>query len=528
MENNFDRESMGQEPENNQEDQKRIDSIPLWLQGIVENNAAANTAAENSDNDEWQKEQTMESKQDTGPVSLELTDQILPEEGILLDEDEPDANSVEDSILPDWVSELKESSDEEKIKTFPGISTTPFDEIETEIEDEDEDENTEEVLLDFADDPDMQEEMIAEIDQATPEDAPPPATPQTAEESLTIDSEASFDDEAMAEEEEIPSWLREMIAADEKQQSQSWSQPEKAGYSDETTQPVMVKQADENEPVADEIETNQEFPVSEDVVLEADEIEEEPEYPAAPVEDIPADPPARPAVMPTANWSRLADLPEQVEEPEEQIPDIDTEADVDEAPIFEAPNDVTEPEEESEAETQTEVVEEAEPFSPDTYAKQFEGTGFKPIEFGPAKPEPVKEPEFDEKSLPSEALEVPTPVVNLKPAPSEPVFIYKESEAEIPEPAYDGPTSLAQAKQILDQGEVHQALPIIRSHIDRAENLDEIKGWLLAANNNIKKNKAEIWEALGDIASLEGDFSTALSAYAKAIDYLELARKNIE
>jgi hypothetical protein len=26
---------------------------------------------------------------------------------------------------------------------------------------------------------------------------------------------------------------------------------------------------------------------------------------------------------------------------------------------------------------------------------------------------------------------------------------------------------------------------------------------------------------------LEGDFSTALSAYAKAIDYLELARKNI-
>ena len=356
----------------------------------------------------------------------------------------------------------------------------------------------------------------------------PPAAPQTAEENLTIDSEASFDDEAMAEEEEIPSWLREMIAADEKQQNQSWSQPKKAGYSDETTQPVMVKQADESEPVADEIETNQEFPVSEDVVLEADEIEEEPEYPAAPVENVPADPPARPAVMPTANWSRLADLPEQVEEPEEQIPDIDTEADVDEAPIVEAFNDVTEPEEESEAETQTEVVEEAEPFSPDTYAKQFEGTGFKPIEFGPAKPEPVKEPEFDEKSLPSEALEVPTPVVNLKPAPSEPVFIYKESEAEIPEPAYDGPTSLAQAKQILDQGEVHQALPIIRSHIDRAENLDEIKGWLLAANDNIKKNKAEIWEALGDIASLEGNFSTALSAYAKAIDYLELARKNIK
>ena len=175
MENNFDRESMGQEPENNQEDQKRIDSIPLWLQGIVENNAATNTAAEDSDNDEWQKEQTMESKQDTGPVSLELTDQILPEEGVLLDEEEPDANSDEDSILPDWVSELKESSDEEKIKTFPGISTTPFDEIETEIEDEDEDENTEEVLLDFADDPDMQDEMIAELDQATPEDAPPPS-----------------------------------------------------------------------------------------------------------------------------------------------------------------------------------------------------------------------------------------------------------------------------------------------------------------------------------------------------------------
>jgi tetratricopeptide (TPR) repeat protein len=378
----------------------------------------------------------------------------------------------------------------------------------------------------------MQDEMIAEIDPTTPEDDLPHAAPQAEEDAIAAESASSFDDEAIAEDEEIPSWLREMIAADEKQQNQFWSQPKKEGYSDETTQPVTVKQVDESEPLADEFEVDQELPVSEEITLEVAEVEDEPEYPATSIEDVPAGPPARPAVMPTANWSRLADLPEPVEEPEDLTPDdTDTDADDDEAPIFEAFNDVTETEEAPEAEPQAEVVEEeevreveVESFSPDTYAKQFEGTGFKPIEFEPAKPEPKEEPEFGEESLPSEAFEVPSPVGNLKPSPNEPTFTYRESEAEEPDLA---PSSLAQAKQLLDQGEVNQALPIIKFHINRTEDLGEIKEWLLAANDNIKKNKAEIWEALGDIASLEGDFSTALSAYAKAIDYLELARKNI-
>jgi tetratricopeptide (TPR) repeat protein len=181
--------------------------------------------------------------------------------------------------------------------------------------------------------------------------------------------------------------------------------------------------------------------------------------------------------------------------------------------------------------------EEAEPFSPDTYSKQFEGTGFKPIEFEPANSEPVEEPEFEEENLISEAFEAPAPVDHLELPPVEQPFTHTDQEFKVespesediaPETPNEAPTTLAQAKQLLDQGEVNQALPIISSHIDREENLDVIKEWLLVANDKIKKNKAEILEALGDIASLEGDFSSALSAYAKAIDYLELARKNIE
>ena len=127
--------------------------------------------------------------------------------------------------------------------------------------------------------------------------------------------------------------------------------------------------------------------------------------------------------------------------------------------------------------------------------------------------------------VPAEDLETTLPVHTFSPM---------EITPEDPEPdplpleMINGvPASLFQAKQILEQGQINQAMVVFKPYISRSEYLDEIKQWLLSVDEKFEKNKASLWEALGDISSHQGDYSAALSAYAKAIELLELARNKL-
>lgn len=523
MDDNFDDKSMEQQPGNSAESKKRIDSIPLWLQGIAENNAARNAAAEESVDVEWQTEQTPEPIEETGPVPLELTDQLPPKEG------EDEASPKQENDLPNWVRELKKTSDAEELKTFPNISETPFDQIETEAEVEDE--NTEEVFLSPTEEPEIQAEAVVEADQVETEEAMPPAVPEPEVEAQIEESKESFDDEIISENEEIPDWLREMIAADEKQKHQTQAQ-QKAGYSDEATQPVTVGLAAEEQVASLQEGIDEGFLIVEDTVQRPeaaegfDQPDESAGIPEPSLEDDSAAQPFRRAVMPTANWSRLADLSDQgEEEPQGVSPAVEEE----QPPLASEVVEVSDAEPENELEPEAEGSED---FSPQISVDEFAGSGFQPIEFTPRKAEPEEEQQRDEEIVSSpEIFEDPAPAEDPEPAQTEQTFSFTEIKTDSPEPdelpieMINGvPSSLFQAKQILDQGEVNQALQVIKPYISQSEYLEEIKGWLLKADEKIEKNKAELWEALGDIASQQGDFSTALSAYAQAIDFLELAR----
>ncbi|MBG0771247.1 MAG: hypothetical protein H0S82_06030, partial [Anaerolineaceae bacterium] len=558
MDENLDSTSRDQKPNiHSDADQKRIDSIPLWLQGISENAAAS----PEPDDGEWQKEQTFVANQETGPTLIEITEIDSEEdsgsEPTMVEESFPEETKAP---LPNWIEENVENDDDDRTMDIslrhPYDSGDEFDEITEEIVVE---ENHKPAIVeplenefvrpaqpladsDFAPwekaaHATSQNEIGAEIADAVPpaenaelapwekasEIIPPEEIEPEISETSQIDSDTDHapweqasgfvriedieadiaeeieepaNDEVLAENEEIPDWLREMIAADEKQQKEA-DEIRRLSRSDEPTQPIVVSS------LSDRIEQ----PPANDTVKEpgADPSEIE-------SEEIHHDEISRPAVMPTARLSRLFGEPVQEDAP----------ADEPEEPELPNLNDL-------------------DPKLERDFSADFDGSGFQPIQFDP--------PVIDEQNASEDVddNEGEPPQSEMPNAPTE--FVLEdwrteipsqEEEAvasiepfEVPEPPEhlpemeseqilngEIPSSLIEAKQVLEQGEVKEALIVIKSYINQSQYLDEIKDWLLTANTKFEKNKAGLWEALGDISSHQGDYSSALSSYAKAIEFL--------
>ncbi len=560
MDENLDSTSRDQKPNNHSDaDQKRIDSIPLWLQGISENAAGSHEP----DDGEWQKEQTFVANQETGPTLIELTEIDAEEdsgyEPAMVEESYPEETKAP---LPNWIEESVENNDDDQTMDISlghnYDSEDEFDEITEEIVVE---ENPEPTIVEPLEneivrpaqplaDTDLapwekaahsipQNEIGAEIaDAVPPEDnaelapwektseiIPPEETEPEIAETSQIDSdtdqapweqvsgfiqiedikaeiEEPANDEILAENEEIPDWLREMIAADEKQQKEA-DEIRRLSRSDEPTQPIVVSS------LSDRIEQPPAKTFVEEPDVEVSEITPE---------DIHHDESSRPAVMPTARLSRLFGEPVQEDAPagEPEEPELPSLNDLD----LKLERD---------------------------FSADYDGSGFQPIQFDPPvmdEQNASEDVEDNEGEPPqSEIPETPTEFV-LEDWRTESPYQEEEPAASIepyeePEPpehlqetkseqSLDGeiPPSLIEAKQILEQGEVKEALTVIKSYINQSQYLDEIKDWLLTANTKFEKNKAGLWEALGDISSHQGDYSGALSSYAKAIEFLELSRKN--
>ena len=513
MNDNLEPQSTDQEPENNpRDDQRRIDSIPLWLQGISEN-AAAMTEPEEG---EWQKEQAFAASQETGPTPVELTDSASWEkltgkaetaEVDLTAENEADLAPEQEIPLPDWIEEAEKTAEVEEEITNAVPQESPKEEIEA-IEEINE--ITEEIVLEQPEELEIAESVESERFETAPfESVPTHEQAYQGFDEIQLDKveseiEDANQDEILPESEEIPEWLRDMIAADKKQQAAEENR--RASYSDEPTQPVVVSSKPEMQDLP---------PVEEDEhTTETDEDSvDAPHF----------DKTKRAAFLPNASFSRLAEEPTQEETP----------------PVKEE-----EPEEQEKDEFELHMERD--------YDAEFNGSGFKPIQFDPPviedQPEedtPIEEiEEIGEPDLPpQEPVEESTdfvledwgttkPPVEIETArPEEPLESFEEapSQPENSSPEATGediPSSLAQARQILEQGEVKEALEIIKPFISQSQYLDEISDWLLTANEKFKENKSGLWEALGDISSHQGDYPNALNAYAKAIYYLELSRKN--
>lgn len=567
MDENLDSTSRDQKPNNHSEaDQKRIDSIPLWLQGISENAAAS----PEPDDGEWQKEQTFVANQETGPTLIEITEIDSEEdsgsEPALVEESYPEATKAP---LPNWIEETVENDDDDRTMDISLRHTydsgDEFDEITEEILVE---ENHEPAIVEPLEneivqpaqplaDSDLapwekaahatsQNEIGAKIADAVPpkdnaelapwektsEIIPPEETEPEIAETSQIDSDTGqapweqasgfiqieeieaeieditaeivepANDEVLAENEEIPDWLREMIAADEKQQKET-DEIRRLSRSDEPTQPIVVSS------LTDKIEQPPTNTLTEEPGVVPSEIEPE---------EIHHEESSRPAVMPTARLSRLFGEPVQEDAPAGEL----------EEPELPSLNDLD--------------LKLERDFSAD-----YDGSGFQPIQFDPPvmNEQNASEDVDDNEGEPpqSEIPEAPTefvledwrmesPSQEEEPVASIEPFEEPEPPEHLPEieseQTLNGeiPPSLIEAKQILEQGEVKEALTVIKSYINQSQYLDEIKDWLLTANTKFEKNKAGLWEALGDISSLQGDYSSALSSYAKAIEFLELSRKN--
>ena len=543
MDDFLNKESEDQQPGSGNDGRKRIDSIPLWLQGISENNADSEIPA---DEGEWLKEQAFVSTEETGPVSIEITDQILPEEE-LQDEPEPPATEAQSGFqrnLANWfkeddpVEEIEETEEIEELEPVEEIS----DITNVDLDDSALEETTEDTQFKTAE---IEEEPTADlpIAEITPVMALDGGFEEIEFSGLNADDANALQEEILPEAEEIPDWLRDMIAADEKQQRKKEQQ---AAFAEEPTQPVVVQPI----PVPQDQVVEEPIETVEEELAESDPIPEE--KTAAPEFN------PRSAVMPSANWSRITGTPsEKANQPsaeddanEEEPADAFT-LDSPEAPSFDP-----------------------EPDLPKDDSADFEGSGFQPIQFDPSPleiedpqdddvhfvenitVEPSQEeasepfsPSWSDEVQPEETTEDEPPEQAAtaledwgQPAPAEdlettlPVHTFSPMEItpEDPEPdplpleMINGvPASLFQAKQILEQGQINQAMVVFKPYISRSEYLDEIKQWLLSVDEKFEKNKASLWEALGDISSHQGDYSAALSAYAKAIELLELARNKL-
>ncbi len=277
----MDKKKKNQFSENDPKEKKDPkESIPLWLQGLSERQ----TDEERSESDVWQKEEFLNNagdESDNENVNLS-EDEPAEEDFNILDEieeepteeafddmdedeeepteeifeimDEAEEESDQDE-LPDWLNELADVNPE--TPEISGQKAEPEADLIEEVDEEDE--ITEEVNLEPLQNNQDMEELGEE---------PSPGQENIINEFSSVEKDESSEVELIPENVEIPEWLREMIAAEERQNLLE-NQELAVQQTDEPTKPVKIAE-DQDLPEVD-IAVESVIEESADQVVEIDD-----------------------------------------------------------------------------------------------------------------------------------------------------------------------------------------------------------------------------------------------------------------
>ncbi len=467
------------------------ESIPLWLQGLSERQEKKDESA----SDEWLKEEEF-LEEEVEPVEdrdEDLTDEELIEEvhdaETGLEEDEYIEEETDRDDLPDWLNELADVSPE-----TPNISGQRSEEGTDWIEevDEFEDEDTEEVII-----PPQQ------VDGNNIEDmAEAPSVPQE-EEFLDFagDEAEEVEEEDFFTDEEVPEWLREMIAVEERHidiESQKLAQAK----ADEATRPVVIEDQPTSPTIeADDIEEEVES-LDNESVLDQEMVSEDQKETESHNETPEIEPesgsliPDEVEIYETPDKGGFQLIEDMIQE------DIEIQEDVDQKSFSED----SQPEEPTESEVQYE------------YAEDIEASLLGEPQQDVEEIEEVEQKFEDETPMVLEE-ESTLPVTLQEPTELED---FQEDLTEFVETTGGSmPKFLVDAESKLEMGNVDDAIEIIRGYSKNPDLLEQTKKWLHTSIETMDCDKSKLWEALGDIAIQEGDFAEAFISYTKAIKNLE-------
>jgi len=110
---------------------------------------------------------------------------------------------------------------------------------------------------------------------------------------------------------------------------------------------------------------------------------------------------------------------------------------------------------------------------------------------------------------------IPAEEENLPAAEEEPEF-----ESQLPSEEEEEENLFDRAKLLLDQGNFIDAVSVIKTLIEDADNLDELEAYLNNFAGGESKPNTNLMEVIGDLAMKQGKPSQAFKAYTKAIQLL--------
>jgi len=471
---NFDEKDNAMNKKDESDPQSPNEEIPLWLQGIDE-----------PENDETKPIEAINESESTWIHEVE--DKIF----------EPDEEDIAD---------LPEADDPNNIEHETEIDLDSFDESEHPNNPEesltdpfslsaDEQENTEEIELDESSEDSYPEEIESDFGEITTEEG----FVEISEVGLAAQPENTEDmlDEDDLRQGDLPEWLQEMIAESEEEPQESAPttivEPEEKHEEilpAKTNEPEIKETIPESSPALSQLHNesideiileDEEIPPSET----SEELNLNHEYDLTIAED------ATTPVLLSTEDVHLSISDKELAISEELPSEKDDE-------FFEAylPND-------QEEELLTErLSEENEPIDQTLMAND------------------------DQLALDDELLKEGEPiaeqVIESEPASTfEEASLWKEQEESSETPsAPDDSDPYQRAEQLLTQGQVSAALPIIKNMVENSDRLDQLEGLLKETSGSESLENSETLEVLGDIALRQNKSEDAFYAYTKALKYL--------
>jgi len=471
---NFDEKDNALNNNDKSDAQSPNEEIPLWLQGIdePENDETKPIEASNNPASTWVHEI---EDQNLGPDKEDIAD--------LAETVDPSDIEYETEIDLDGFDESKQLNNQEESLTDPFSQSS------------DEQENTEEIELHESTEDSDQEEIESDLDEI----ASVEGFVDISEVGLIAQPENTEDilDEDDLRQGELPEWLQEMIAESEEEPEEITPTP----IIESEEEPVEVLHATGGELEINEIvqETSQDFsPLQEEPLDEtfpqdeevpstgsAEELNFEQEYDLTIAEGD-----TTPVLLPSE------DLHLSISDKELAINDEFSSGKDDE--FFEAylPND-------QEEELVTELLsEENEPVDQALIAIDDKSV--------------AKDDLSQEGKTTAEQVIKPTQDITVE----EDSFTNEQEIASEISSAPDDSDPFQRAEQLLIQGQMSAALPIIKNMVENSDRLDQLEGLLKEKSDIESLENSETLEVLGDIALKQNKSEDAFQAYTKALKYL--------
>ena len=128
--------------------------------------------------------------------------------------------------------------------------------------------------------------------------------------------------------------------------------------------------------------------------------------------------------------------------------------------------------------------------------------------------EPLQEPQSEDQAELSQAPEDEEKILPVIESTSDEETHFNEDEDVL-----DG------IKNHLAEGKFDDAIPMINEIMGETTHLDELETWLRKAAESYAEHNSDIWEALGDISVKQNKPDEAFQAYAKAIQQLLISKE---